>query len=122
MSIENITLTSSVASAANSSLQMKKDDFVAEAFFLKSIFFVAVFFSFAYIFIRILSKKISSLTPANQLTSNPISVLSSNKLSLRTKIFYVLIDGHKAVIIETPNQTQINWLPQDTPIINETSK
>lgn len=110
MSIDNQNIT---VATEKSSIQLKKDDYVAEAFLLKSVFLIAIISAFLYVFFRKYTKKMYLLSPTKELKVDVIKIIDSSKISMRTRIFLLEIDGRKAAIIETPNKTEISWLPEE---------
>ena len=111
--MDNTEVISSSTGIASTPLQLKKDDVVTTAFVLKTILVLAILLVAVSAILRWLSRRFPSVIPShnNNSPTNNVRTLAFTKLSLRTKVFLVNIDGHKAVIVETTQGSKLDWLP-----------
>lgn len=109
--MDNQEVASSSIGIASTPLQLKKDEVITTAFVLKTIFALALLLIVAKVALNWLSKRFSSVLPNKNSPTNNVQTLATTKLSLRTKIFLVDIDGQKAVIVETPQNSELSWVP-----------
>ena len=110
--MKNIHTSTVITESTNTPLQLRKDDVITTAFVVKTILVLAVLLAMAYAILRLLSARMPSVNKlAKVSTVNDIRVISSVKTSIKTKLVFLEIDGHKAVIVETQHGSKLEWLP-----------
>lgn len=98
--------------SAGTPLQLRNDDFITTAFVVKTILVLAILLAMAYAILRWLSARMPGTYKSEKVSAgNVIRVISSMKISIKTKVVFIEIDDHKAVIVETQQGSKLEWLP-----------
>ncbi len=110
--MKNTYTSTAITESTGTPLQLRKDDIITTAFVVKTILVLAILVAMAYAILRWLSARMPGVHKSEKSpTGNDIRVISSVKTSIKTRLVFIEIDGHKAVIVEAQQGSKLEWLP-----------
>lgn len=110
--MKNTHSSTATTEITSTPLQLRKDDIITTAVVVKTILVLAVLLVMAYAMLRWLSARMPGINKSEKMPAgNDIRVISVVKASIRTRLVFVEVDGHKAIIVETQQGSKLEWLP-----------
>lgn len=104
------------ASAAPTGLPLRKDEFVSGAFLLQTLVALVVLLGTATLILKWVAKKMPGRWQSAKPSVRRLSTIESMRVSARTRLTLVNIDGVRAAVMETPQGASLQFLPSTTTI------
>lgn len=113
-----VTTAPQTAATPGTALPLRRDEVVSTSFVLETILVMVLMLGALTLLLRWLNKKKPGQWARK--TERRIVVLEATRLSARTRLTLVEIDGAKAVVTETPQGASLQLLPNHAPLSSST--